>query len=270
MVRARESTQPPLGVEPSGIDVLDRAAALLFAFRRGDTPLTLTEIAHRTGLYKSTALRLLGALCHHRLLMRLEDGRYLLGPATLNLSSIYESSLNLGDVLLPLMRRLNEESGESVSFHVRDGDRRVCLYRISSRHLLRAEVQPGDVLPLERGASGRVLHAFAGAIGEPYDAVRRDFHYLSAGERDPETAGISVPVFGAAGSLAGALGLVGPISRLTEPAMRRYLPLLLTYAAQASRQLGGSADALLTAAEHWNARRDDAVTQTPQPPQATD
>ncbi|EJL92850.1 transcriptional regulator [Herbaspirillum sp. CF444] len=248
MARTRETAQPPLGIEPSGVDVLDRAAAILFAFKRDEVPLTLTEISNRTGLYKSTALRLLGALCHHRLLMRVEDGRYLLGAATLNLAATYESTLDLADVLLPLMRQLNENSGESVSFHVRDGNQRVCLYRISSRHALRAEVQPGDVLPLDRGASGRVLSAFSGADGEPYETVRITLHYMSMGERDAETAGISAPVFGAGGSLVGAIGLVGPVSRLNEAAMHRFRPLLLSYAAQATNQLGGDPKALLAAA----------------------
>ncbi len=248
MARDRASAHPPVGVEPSGIDVLDRAAALLFAFKRGDPPLTLTEMSNRTGLYKSTALRLLAALCHHRLLMRLDDGRYMLGAANVNLAANYESTLNLADVLLPLMRRLGEESGESVSFHVLDGKHRVCLYRISSRHALKAEVQPGDVLPLDRGASGRVLAAFSGAEGEPYATVRRTFVYMSVGERDAETSGISAPVFGAVGSLVGAIGLVGPISRLNEPAMQRLRPQLLSYAAQATHSLGGDPAALLAAA----------------------
>lgn len=239
MARSREAAQVPNGVSPSGIDVLDRAAAILFAFRRDDAPLTLTEISNRTGLYKSTALRLLGALCHHRLVLRLQDGRYLLGAAVFNLGATYESTLNLSDVLMPLMHQLNEDSGESVSFHVRDGDKRVCLYRISSRHSLRAEVQQGDVLPLDRGASGRVLSAFSGVAGEPYDTVRRTLHYMSLGERDAETAGISAPVFGPAGTLIGALGLVGPVSRLNTAAMERYRPLLLDYAAQATHLFGG-------------------------------
>lgn len=249
MARARGVIQPPVGVESSGIDVLDRATALLFAFRRDDQPLTLTELANRTGLYKSTALRLVGALCHHRLLMRLEDGRYLLGAATLNLAANYESTHKLGDVLLPLMRRLNEESGESVSFHIRHGNQRICLYRISTKHTLRSEVQQGDVLPLGCGAGGRVLSAFSGEPGEPYDTVRQSFHYMSLGERDTETSGISAPVFAANDRLAGAIGLVGPVSRMDKAAMQRYRPLLLNYAAQATTLLGGNAGPLLIASK---------------------
>jgi DNA-binding IclR family transcriptional regulator len=247
MVRSRDAVQAPLGVDSSGVDVLDRAVAILFAFRPNDLPLTLTEIAARTGLYKSTALRLAGALCHHRFLIRIEDGRFLLGSASLNLAANYHATLNLGDVLLPLMRRLNEELAEAVSFHVREGDHRVCLYRINSRHSIRAEVQQGDRQRLGVGAGGRVLLAFSGEPGELYDMVRRDYCYISVGERDPETAGISAPVFGAQQKLLGALGMVAPVSRMGRAEMLRYKPHLLTCAAQASELLGADARALRAA-----------------------
>lgn len=249
MARPSKITPKPDDGSSSGIDVLDRAAAILFAFQLDERPLTLTELAERAGLYKSTALRLAGALCHHRLLMRLDDGRFLLGSATLKLAANYQSSLNLGEVLLPLMRRLSEESGEAVSFHVREGKQRVCLYRINSRHSIRAEVQQGDVQPLERGAGGRILLAFSGQPGEPYDTIRRTYFYASVGERDPETSGISCPVFGVQQSLAGALGLVGPSSRLSMEAMRRHRAALLRTAAEATHLFGGDAAALRAAAQ---------------------
>ncbi|MFX7854014.1 helix-turn-helix domain-containing protein, partial [Acinetobacter baumannii] len=56
----------------SGVAALDRAFAILFAFRPGDYALTLAELAARTGLYKSTILRLAGSLIQHRMLYRLE------------------------------------------------------------------------------------------------------------------------------------------------------------------------------------------------------
>jgi DNA-binding IclR family transcriptional regulator len=248
MARARTVTQPPQGVTASGIDVLDRAAAILFAFRRDDAPLTLTELSARTGLYKSTLSRLAAALCHHRLLTRLEDGRYRIGPAALQLSVAYEASFSLGDVLLPPMRELSAETGEAVSFHVREGVHRVCLYRIASRHSIRAEVQQGDVQPLERGAGGRVLLAFSGEPGEPYDEIRRRYVYMSIGERDPETAGLSAPVFDARGQLVGALGIVGPASRMGRAEMEAYRSLLLRFAARITQSLGGDAAPLLGAA----------------------
>ena len=232
----------------SGVDVLDRAFSILFAFRSDDTPLTLSELSLRTGLYKSTLLRLAGALIHHRFLDRLDDGRYRLGSASFTLGAVYQQSLNLGDVLLPLMRELNQATGEAVSFHVREGDHRVCLYRINSSHSIRTEVRQGDVQSLQKGAGGRVILAFSGEPGELYDAVRRECTYVSCGERDPDIAGVSAPVFGINQSLLGALGVVGPINRLTREALEKLRPLLLRTAAKATDLLGGRPDSLLAVA----------------------
>ena len=111
-------------------------------------------------------LRLAGSLIQHRLLLRLDDGRYQLGSATFMLGALYQRSLNLGDILVPLMRELAETSGESVSFYVRDEAVRVCLHRVDSTHAVRFHVREGDVLPLESGSGGLALLAFGGKPGE--------------------------------------------------------------------------------------------------------
>jgi len=53
---------------------------VLAAFRDGDRALSLPEIAERTDLVKSTALRLLASLMHFDVVQKLEDGRYVLAP----------------------------------------------------------------------------------------------------------------------------------------------------------------------------------------------
>jgi len=237
---------------PSGVEVLDRAFSILSAFRLDDPPLSLAELSQRTGLYKSTLLRLAAALVYHRFLDRLEDGRFRLGSAPFALGAIYQAQLNLGDVLLPLMQDLNRELGEAVSFHVREGDHRVCLYRINSRFTIRAEIRQGAVQSLERGAGGRILLAFTGAQGPPYEAIRREYTYVSVGERDPETSGVSAPVFGLRQTLLGALGIVGPATRLGRPELEALRPRLLAAAARASDQLGGDPSPLLAAAGAGN------------------
>ena len=229
----------------SGVEVLDRAFSILFAFRADDAPLTLTELSSRTGLYKSTLLRLAGALIHHRFLDRLGDGRYRLGSASFTLGAVYQSSLNLGDALLPLMRELNQETSEAISFHVREGDHRVCLYRINSSHSIRTEVRQGDVQSLQKGAGGRILLAFSGELGALYDEIRRNHTYISCGERDPDIAGVSAPVFGVNQSLLGALNIVEPINQLNREVLEKLRSSLLRTAAKATDLLGGNPDVLL-------------------------
>ena len=224
---------------PDGVAALDRAFSILFAFRPDDRGLSLAELAVRTGLYKSTILRLVASLIHHRLLVRLDDGRYQIGPATLQLSAIYQRGLQLADIVLPVMRRLRDESGESVSFYVRQKNLRVCLHRVDSTHAIRDHVREGDVLPLDKGSGGRVLSAFGGARGALQERIRRDGYYASTGERDAETAGISTPVFSAEQPLAGALTLAGPRSRVDEALMMRMRRPLLEASIEASEMLGG-------------------------------
>ncbi len=247
MVAARSPSSDAvagLSSSPDGVAALDRAFAILFAFRPDDKGLSLAELAGRTGLYKSTILRLIASLMHHGMLLRSDDGRYYVGPATLRLGALYQRSLQLADVVLPLMRRLRDESGESVSFYVRQKNLRVCLHRVDSTHAIRDHVREGDVLPLDRGSGGRVLTAFSGTRGELYERIRRDGYYMSSGERDTETAGISVPVFSAAQPLAGAFTLAGPRSRFDETLMIRMRQTMLEVAVEASETLGGDATPL--------------------------
>jgi len=224
-----------------GVAAVDRALAILGAFRPGDQALGLAEIAQRTKFYKSTILRLAQSLIRHDYLKRLDSGSYQIGPTPLMLSALYQRSLRLGDVVLPLMRELAEQTGESVSMYSRHGDVRVCLHRVDSNHAVRDHVREGDVLPLERGSGGRILLAFSGAKGEPYETIRREYCYASVGERDGETVGVSVPMFGVGQVLLGALTLAGPRSRIDETFIANARALLLRAVSRATTSLGGDA-----------------------------
>ena len=227
-----------------GVAALDRAIAILGAFTSADRSLGLAEIAARTGLYKSTILRLANSLLRGQLLERLDDGRYRIGPATFRLGALYQRSVVAMDVLLPIMRDLSELSWESVAFYVRSGDLRTCLYRVESKHPIRYTIREGDVLPLLVGSGGRVLAAFSGQQGEPYETIRKTYSYVSIGDRDPQTAGISAPVFGPGRTLLGALTLAGPSTRVDAAFLGRMKAPLLKAAARATRAFGEDASML--------------------------
>jgi DNA-binding IclR family transcriptional regulator len=254
-IRTRKDAGAPVRKAAQGVAAVERAFAILGAFRADDTgSVSLAELAVRTGLYKSTILRIAQSLIRHRFLQRTEDGRYQIGSAALMLAAHYQRSLHVRDVLLPIMHELSQASGESVAFYVRENDMRVCLFRVDSTRAIRYHVREGDVLPLEKGSGGRVLLAYADARGEPYDSIRRDFHYISLGDREAEIAGISAPVFDMNGRLAGALTLAGPTSRFDRAFADRMRVPLLTAAARATMALGGDAAALEAAASRIDAR----------------
>ena len=220
---------------PGGAAAVDKAVTVLAAFRSGDKVLSVTELAERTRLYKSTVLRVLASLAHGRLVQKTVDGRWGLGTEVARLASVYSASFSLEDLVLPEMRALTERTGESVAFHVRQGDQRLVLYRVDSPQLLRDHVRAGDLLPLDRGAGGRVLMACAGAKGRLYDQVRRDGYVMVTGDRVPGLVGVSAPVWNAAHELVGALTLTAP-----EQRMQPWFVDALRHSAQTlTGQLGG-------------------------------
>lgn len=224
---------------PGGAASVDRALSLLSAFRAGDISLGLAELAERTQLYKSTVLRLLASLEHARLVQKLGDGRYALGAEVARLHGVYAASFSLDRVVLPVLRELTAATGESAAYHVRQGEARLCLYRVDSPHPVRDHIKAGDVLPADRGTGGRILMAFGTTQTQNrrrkehqlYARIREQGYYAAVGDRLAEVAGISAPVFGADGALAGALTLTMPSNRYSE---RHVRPVL-----QAARRLTG-------------------------------
>lgn len=227
---ARTATSP-------GVAAVNRAIALLAALEASAKPMTLADLARATGLYKSTILRLLVSLEGGRLVARCPDQRYVLGPFAWRLGCAFDATYDLKATVLPVLQWLIEQGTESPSFHVRhDDETRLCLCRIDSNHSTLDRVREGDLLPMRRGAPGRVLRMLAPGLplreGTP-------LVYASYGERDPSCAAVATGVFGAGGELVGALSLSGPLERFSAKAVKKMTKPLLVAAARATRALGG-------------------------------
>jgi DNA-binding IclR family transcriptional regulator len=223
-----------------GVASVERALAVVDAFTERDHSLTLTELSRRTGFYKSTILRLSESLEKFGYLFRLDDGSFRIGPKPLLLAGLYQRHFRTVDVVPRALRKLVEALGETASFFIRDGERRVCLHRIDSPRHIRDTVHEGDTLPLNAGASGHVILAFCAQQGERYDSIRDKFFAASSGERDGETAAVSCPVFGVSQKLMGALSISGPRYRLEEVPAEKILPVLFTEARELTRTFGGN------------------------------
>ncbi|APV52213.1 IclR family transcriptional regulator [Betaproteobacteria bacterium GR16-43] len=222
--------------ETGGVAAVDRALMLLCAFRDGDRTLSLSELAERTQLVKSTTLRLLASLGHFGFVQRGEDGTYSLGPEVARLQGTFTASFSLEAVVIPALQALNAATGETAVFHVLRGAQRISLYRVNSSKPLHVHVQVGDVMPLDRGAGGRVLTAFSGGRGAIYERIRRDGYACLQGDRVPDLAGISAPVLGPGGELVGAVTLTYPSHRHKD----RFLGPVREAARAVGAKLGGT------------------------------
>ncbi|WP_043288916.1 IclR family transcriptional regulator [Paraburkholderia oxyphila] len=230
-----------------GVAAVERALDILEAFNERDGALALAEIASRTGFYKSTILRLIESLEKYGYVQRTTDGLYRLGPKTLSLGFMYQRNFTPADFVPQALRRLVDEINESASFYVRDGDSRVCLFRQDADRAIRDSVHVGHWLPLNVGAGGHVLLAFSGLTGDKYERIRGRMYATSVGERDPETAAIACPVLGVRDQLVGVLTISGPRYRLEVATLESFVPTLLKFASELSKQCGGDETRFLKA-----------------------
>ncbi|WP_419897367.1 IclR family transcriptional regulator [Roseomonas sp. USHLN139] len=220
-----------------GVASAERTLTLLSAFRKGDGAVSLAELSARTGLVKSTIMRLAVSLEAHGYLARLPDGSYRLEAELLRLGSIYQQSFRLEAHVAPVLERLVTATGESAAFYIRRGAQRLCLFRVDSPQRLRLHVRAGDLLPMDDSAIAQVLRLFTTeALAGEAEATR--FPLFTSGAHDPHAAGMATPVFGAEDAFLGALTLSGPVTRFTREAAALAGPVLLEAARALSRGLG--------------------------------
>jgi DNA-binding IclR family transcriptional regulator len=226
----------------AGVAAVDRALAILDAFTDKDAKLSLAELAKRTGLYKSTVIRLAKSLEKAHYLHRSDDGTYHLGSKVLSLGAIYQKHFGTAEIVPQTLREIVDELHEGASFYVRDDAQRLCLHRVESPRAVRDTIHVGDRLPLTVGAAGHVILAFSGLTGDKYDEIRRTMYAASFGERDAETAAVACPVFGPEQRFVGALSVSGPRYRIEALGVQAILPVLFRHARKLTRTLGGDAD----------------------------
>lgn len=229
--------------EGGGVIAVTRALSLLEAFEVGESSLSLAELSRRAGMHKTTALRLARTLALSNYMVQTEDGQWRLGPAAGWLGARYQAGFDVNHAVDPVLHHLVNETGESASFYVREGGIRSCVARVEGPKSVRHNVRIGERLPLDRGAPGRVILAFSGAPGEPYESIRKRGFHVSLGEREAEVASVAAPVFGLNWRLLGSMCISGPSSRLTKAKLDRYAKTVISAANELSYALAGSKSA---------------------------
>jgi DNA-binding IclR family transcriptional regulator len=221
----------------SGVAAVDRALSVLTSFRKGDSSLELAELSRRTGLVKTTVMRMAISLENAGLILRLEDGSYQLDAEILRLGSVYQQSFDLESHVMPVLRTLVREFDETAAFYVKRGNQRLCLYRVDSRHLMREHIRPGDHRPMDHSATATVLKTFSGSDAHNNVDLSK-FPLFTRGVTDPHTAALATPVFRQGGVFVGSLTISGPITRLTPERAKTITQPLREAGLRLSRALG--------------------------------
>lgn len=224
--------------EPKGVEAVERALKILDCFGPDRRDLSLAEISRLTGEYKSTILRLIVSLERFGYLIRDDSGRYRLGASLWRLGATYRDGFDLTEMVRPEVLHLSQVTNETASFYIREGDHRVCLFRAEPSRSIRHSVTVGALMPLNRGATGRLIAAYTGLASDEAAAIRQAGHVISLGERDPEVAAVAVPVLAADGRMLGALAVSGLVTRFTPDLQHRLLGALSDSRQRLAERLG--------------------------------
>jgi DNA-binding IclR family transcriptional regulator len=181
MARATAVKMPPEASAVHGCEGARRVLALMLAFSADKNTLTARDLAAATGIALPSVYRYITLLRETGLLAGDERGTYRLSARLIGLARAAEAAESIIDVAEPVMRRLAAETGETVILVRLIGRTAVCVHRVQSAQRLRISFEPGQPLPLDRGASSRMLLA-----GLP--AEQRREYLAPLAERDPEAA----------------------------------------------------------------------------------
>jgi len=181
MARASAVKMPPETSAAHGCEGARRVLALMLAFTADKNTLTARDLAAATGIALPSVYRYITLLRETGLLAGDERGTYRLSARLIGLARAAEAAESIIDIAEPVMRQLAAETGETVILVRLIGRTAVCVHRVQSAQRLRISFEPGQPLPLERGASARMLLA-----GLPLEQRREYLAPLA--ERDPEAA----------------------------------------------------------------------------------
>jgi DNA-binding IclR family transcriptional regulator len=211
---------------------------------------TIREIVDRTGLAKTTVIRLVQTLEQNGLLWATSRG-YTAGPGLWHWAHLAQHSWEVPPETRRLMRDLASTYRETVNLYMTRDINRVCVAQEESPQALRHVVRVGDELPMWAGASSKVLLRDATpallarvAAGSPWGASHADTlrtwvdeaavsgFATSAGEREPGLSAVAVPITGHAESVVAALCLSGPTLRFTPDRVAEFVEALRQAATQ--------------------------------------
>lgn len=142
----------------NGVQVIARAAAILRALKGEDAGLTLSQLAERLDLPRSTVQRIVGALQAENLVISATANRGIrLGPG---LAALAEGSrIDIVEVFHPHLTALSRATRETVDLAVLRGKNLVFIDQVPGTHRLRTVSAVGETFPLPDTANGKAALA---------------------------------------------------------------------------------------------------------------
>ena len=259
------SEGPPL----AGARAVVRALSIARAFSDTRPEWSLAELSRELELSKPTAFRLLGALEHGGLVVRVGPaGSYRLGPGAIELGARAQRANSAASAARPELEALTRATGETSSVEILTGTDTLILDEVRGGHLLGTAPSVGTSWPAHATSTGKVLLAAALArdpdlawrmareaggrlagftvatirsasrLAAELRRVRRQGYAIAEGELEVGYVAVGAPVRRHDGEVIAAISLGGPATRFTDARVRGMVRPVCDAAGRISRRLG--------------------------------
>lgn len=249
------------------VQSLERAFAILEAVAASDEPVGLAELSRTTGLHTSTAFHLIRTLVHLGYVRQDESKRYRVGPRLFMQAAGAFTENTLVDLAQPHLRRLADETGETAHLAVRADNGIAVIAKVEARSPIRSSERLGIIRPAHCTALGKVFLAELSAhefdhwlAAAPLAAftpktitdrktlraeiarVAVDGNASDDGEFNEELRCIAAPVRNFTRRTVAAIGVSGPVWRVTRKDLAQLGTQVAATAAALSHELGDRSD----------------------------
>lgn len=250
-----------------GVQSLGRAFAILEEIARHREGIGLADLSKLVGLHNSTTFHLaktmvsLGYIRQER-----NSKRYRVGRPLFALAASALDEIEMVNVATPVLEDLSRETGESSHFAVRMGDSVVVIARTSGPGAFQLTDRVGVVRPAHCTALGKVILASlrpdqlerflervelspsteksiteTPVLLREIEQVRRTGIAFDDGEFNLEVRCVAVPVKDFTGKIVGALGISGPVWRLSNQDLQGRAKIVQAAANRLSTEFGAGA-----------------------------
>jgi DNA-binding IclR family transcriptional regulator len=247
-----------------GIQSLGRAFAILEEVARHREGIGLADLSKRVGLHNSTAFHLVKTMVSLGYIRQEKDTkRYRVGRPLFALAASSLDEIEMVNVATPVLEDLARDTGESSHFAVRMGDAVTVIARTSGPGAFQLTDRVGVVRPAHCTALGKIILAALrpdqlqrflervelkpsteksiteiAVLRREIEEVRGSGIAFDDGEFNLEVRCVAVPVRDFTGQIIGALGISGPVWRLSIQALQSRAKMLQGAADRLSADFG--------------------------------
>lgn len=251
----------------AGVQSIGRAFSILEEVARNRDGIALADLSKNVGLHNSTTFHLVKTMVSLGYIRQMKDNkRYRIGRPLFALAASALDEMEMVSLATPILEDLSRETGESSHFAVRMGDAVVVIARTSGPSAFQLTDRVGAVRPAYCTALGKLVLAALRpdqldrylqraelkaltpkTITDP-QILRREIEEVGRsgvafddGEFDTEVRCAAIPVRDFKGQVIGAIGISGPVWRLSIQALQSRTKNVKEAADRLSAEFGAAA-----------------------------